>query len=254
MRGAGAGIVAGRTSCSDTRRFRTSSVRPTGSSPRSASSSGATTWRCRCSEMPERVSTALESDSTADCACALLDRARRVPAARTRPRTVRHARRRPHRPDARIRLALRHRPRPGTPVCLPRRLSQLREAHVPVSVAAPFRRDRLRAGRHPGEQAPSRHGSRASAVFDEAVHGRCHIARESSGLHRHAPPDTTAAARTGSRRRKSRTTSSTCTKSGDWPGRAATAPATASASSTASRSVWSSRPGDLTARRLQNRT
>jgi trimethylamine--corrinoid protein Co-methyltransferase len=52
-------------------------------------------------------------------------------------------------------------------------------------LAAPFRRHDLRAGRHPGEQAPSRHGLQPYPLFRPRLHGLGHLGGARGGFHRH---------------------------------------------------------------------
>jgi hypothetical protein len=53
---------------------------------------------------------------------------------------------------------------------------QFREARLYGAGPAPFRRHRVRTGRHPGQQAPSRHGLQPYALFGQTVHGVGHRA------------------------------------------------------------------------------
>jgi trimethylamine:corrinoid methyltransferase-like protein len=65
----------------------------------------------------------------------------------------------------------------GSPfVRVARRLRELRQAHVRVAVVAPLRRDDLRTGRRPGQQASPRHGVRPHPVQRSGVHGFGHPA------------------------------------------------------------------------------
>ena len=72
---------------------------------------------------------------------------------------------------ARLWLAVRARPRGRPQIRDARRFREFREARLCDPVAASFRRHGLRAGRHSRQQAPSRHGRRASAPVRQAVHG-----------------------------------------------------------------------------------
>ena len=78
---------------------------------------------------------------------------------------------------ARVRLAVRPRPRRRPPLRDDRGLPQLREARLRLAVAPPLGRHRLRAGRPARQQAPLRHGLRAHPLLGQAVHGLGHAAR-----------------------------------------------------------------------------
>ena len=99
------------------------------------------------------------------------NRATRVHAGRAQPRAQCRVRRTEHDLRAGLRVALRPRPRRGPSLRDDRGLPQLREARLRLPVASPLRRNGLRAGRPPGEQAPLRHGRGAPAALRQAVHG-----------------------------------------------------------------------------------
>ena len=75
---------------------------------------------------------------------------------------------------ARLRLAVRPRPRQRPPLRHDRGLPQLRQADVHDAVPAPLGRHRLRARRPAGQQAALRHGLRAHALLGQGVHGLGH--------------------------------------------------------------------------------
>ena len=62
-------------------------------------------------------------------------------------------------------------PRRRAPLRAHRGLPQLREARLPVEVAAPLRRDDLRARGPAGQQAPLRHGLQPHEVQRQGLHG-----------------------------------------------------------------------------------
>jgi trimethylamine:corrinoid methyltransferase-like protein len=64
-------------------------------------------------------------------------------------------------------------------------IRELREARLRDSLAASFGRDRLGAGRHPRQQATSRHGGGASEVLRQAVYGVGDDRGACRGLDRH---------------------------------------------------------------------
>ena len=66
---------------------------------------------------------------------------------------------------ARLWLTLRHGPRQGPPLWHDRGFPQFREARAVLALAAPFRRNDLRASRRAGQQAPSRHGLYTYPLF-----------------------------------------------------------------------------------------
>ena len=92
-------------------------------------------------------------------------------AARPQPGAQRHDRRRRHGVRPQLRLAVRPRPRRRPPLRHARRLPELRQAHLLVTAPPPLRRDGVRTGRHPGEQAPPRHGVQPPALQRQADHG-----------------------------------------------------------------------------------
>ena len=94
--------------------------------------------------------------------------------ARPQPGTDRPARRPVHGPRAELRQPVRARPGQRPALRDARGLPQLREARVHDAAPPPLGRDGLRAGRHPGQQAPPRHGLFAHQVQRQAVHGLGH--------------------------------------------------------------------------------
>ena len=76
-----------------------------------------------------------------------------------------------------LRAALRARPRRQAALCDDRGFPQLREACLHGAVDPSLGRHGVRAGRRAGQQAPSRHGLCAYALFGQAVHGLGHGAR-----------------------------------------------------------------------------
>ena len=84
-----------------------------------------------------------------------------VRAARAEPGAERHDRRQGAGAGAGLRAAVRARHGEGAALCDDRGFPQLREARLHVEVAAPLGRDGLRADRHRGQQAASRHAAGA---------------------------------------------------------------------------------------------
>ena len=82
---------------------------------------------------------------------------------------------------ARLRLAVRARPRRRPPLRHDRGLPQLREAHVHDAVPAPLGRHGVRARRPAGQQAALRHGLRAHALLGQALHGLGHAPQAGAG-------------------------------------------------------------------------
>ena len=82
-----------------------------------------------------------------------------------------HDRRQEHRFRAGLWLPVHLQPRRRSPLRAHRGLPQLREARLPVEVAAPLRRDDLRAGGPAGQQAPLRHGLQPHEVQRQGLHG-----------------------------------------------------------------------------------
>ena len=108
--------------------------------------------------------------------------------ARQEPGARRDDRRRRHGVRTQLRLAVRPRPRRRPPLRDARRLPELRQADVLVAAPAPLRRHGVRAGRHPGEQAPPRHGVQPPALQRQGDHGLGH-GRRAGRRHRRAGPD-----------------------------------------------------------------
>ena len=106
---------------------------------------------------------------------------------RAQPRALGRDRRRQHGLLAGLWRALRARPGGRPPLRLDPGLRQLRQAGLPLALAAPFRRHHLRAGRHPGEQAPPRHGLRTHALVGQSLHGLGDRAGAGRGLDRALP-------------------------------------------------------------------
>ena len=102
------------------------------------------------------------------------DRPARVHPVRPKPREQRPDRRHRDRPRPELRLAVRPRPRQRPALRHDRGLPQLREARLHEPAPPPQRRDRLRAGRRAGQQAPPRHGLFAHPLQRQAVHGLRH--------------------------------------------------------------------------------
>ena len=84
-----------------------------------------------------------------------------VRAARAQPGAERHHRREEPGAGAGLRAALRARHGAGAALCDDRGFPEFREARLPGAVGAPFGRDGLRADRHRGQQAASRHDAGA---------------------------------------------------------------------------------------------
>ena len=99
------------------------------------------------------------------------ERAARVHAARAQSRPQRADRRPAHGFRAGLRLALHLQPGRGPPLRAHRGLPQLREARLPVEVAAPLRRHDLRARGPAGQQAALRHGLQPHEVQRQVLHG-----------------------------------------------------------------------------------
>ena len=99
------------------------------------------------------------------------ERAARVHPARAQSRAQRADRRPAHGLRAGLRLALHLQPGRGAPLRQHRGLPQLREARLPVEIAAPLRRHDLRARRPAGQQAALRHGLQPHEVQRQVLHG-----------------------------------------------------------------------------------
>ena len=93
---------------------------------------------------------------------------------------------------ARVRLAVRPRPRRRPPLRDDRGLPELREARVRLAVAPPLGRHGLRAGRRAGQQAALRHGLRAHPLLGQAVHGLGHAARSARATRSRWPGSSSA--------------------------------------------------------------
>ena len=87
------------------------------------------------------------------------------------PRTVGDDRWRRHRVRPQLRVAVRVRSRRGPTLRQPGGLRELREAGLPGTGHPPLGRHGVRTGRRPGQQAPSRHGLRPSALERQAPDG-----------------------------------------------------------------------------------
>ena len=108
-------------------------------------------------------------------------------AARPQPRPRRHDRRRRHGVRSQLRLAVRPRPRQRPALRHARRLPELRQADLLVTPPPPLRRDGVRAGRRPGQQAPPRHGVQPPALQRQADHGLGDCRRAGGRLGRARP-------------------------------------------------------------------
>ena len=117
------------------------------------------------------------------------DRTPHVHPGRAEPCELGRDRRQRHRPRPRLRLAVRARPGGRPTLRHDRRLPQLREARLRVSLPPSLRGNGVRAGRPSGQQAAPGHGVRPPPLLRQALHGL-----------RHAPA---AGARTRSRWRAS---------------------------------------------------